>query len=262
MSNQNPLLSSTILIPDFGDRVLLILHGFLGMSDNWKTLGNQYADENFKVHLIDLRNHGHSFHSDQFNYDLMVDDIYQYCLANNLTEINIIGHSMGGKVAMLFALKHPEMLDKLIVADIAPKQYEPHHQQILAGLNAVDFETKPSRNQVDLILQNYISDFGTRQFLLKNLYWKTPGQLAFRFNLKSLNSNIDEIGKALPASMIYKKPSLFVRGGVSDYILNEDLDTIKLQFTKAAFHTIANVGHWLHAENPKEFFEITTGFLK
>lgn len=243
-------------------KTLLILHGFLGMSDNWKTLGSQYTNEGFEVHLIDLRNHGRSFHSDEFSYDLMADDIYQYCLANNLTKIDIIGHSMGGKVAMFFAVKHQEMVDKLIIADIGPKIYEPHHQQILAGLNAVDFSQKPSRNQVDEIMQKYIPDFGTRQFLLKNLYWQTPDQLAFRFNLAVFNIKINEIGKALSSDLIYSKPTLFIRGGKSDYILDTDFEEIKTQFSNSEFETIENVGHWLHAENPTVFFEKTMNFLQ
>jgi pimeloyl-ACP methyl ester carboxylesterase len=261
MLNQNPILFSNIILPISADRNLLILHGFLGMSDNWKTLGNQYASENFNVHLIDLRNHGHSFHLDSFNYEVMVEDVYQYCLSNQLEKINLIGHSMGGKVAMFFAMKYPEMIDKLIVADIGPKHYAPHHQQILTGLNAVDFSTKPNRNQVDLILQNYISDFGTRQFLLKNLYWQTPDQLAFRFNLAVFNTSINEIGKALPSDLKYSKPTLFIRGGSSDYILDTDFEAIRLQFPLAEFQTIEKVGHWLHAENPKNFFEKTIQFL-
>ena len=169
---------------------LLILHGFLGMSDNWKTLGVQLASEGFEVHILDLRNHGRSFQSEAFSYELMVQDIVQYCQEHQLEKINVIGHSMGGKTAMLLAASYPNLVDKLIVADIGPKYYAPHHQDILAGLNAVDFATKPSRNEVEATLSHYIHDFGTRQFLLKNLYWQEPGQLGFRFNLKVFNDKI------------------------------------------------------------------------
>jgi esterase len=239
---------------------LLILHGFLGMSDNWKTLATQYVSEGFEVHAIDLRNHGRSFHSDDFNYEIMVQDILEYCQANNLSNIDLIGHSMGGKVAMLFATTYPEMVNKLIIADIGPKFYPQHHQSILAGLNAVDFSKTPSRIQVDEIVKNYIPDFGTRQFLLKSLYWQTPDQLAFRFNLDVFNLKIDEIGKALPDNKVFEKPTLFIRGGNSNYILDEDLENIKTHFPKAILETIPNVGHWLHAENPKMFFEKTIRF--
>lgn len=241
---------------------LLILHGFLGMSDNWKTLGVQYAQQGFQVHMIDLRNHGRSFHSEVFNYEVMVQDILDYCNANNLDKIDIIGHSMGGKVAMLFATKYPEKVDKLIVADIGPKFYNQHHQDILAGLNAVDFSKKPGRSEVDEILTSYIPDFGTRQFLMKSLYWQTPEQLAFRFNLAIFNTKMNEIGVALPEDSLFEKPTLFIRGGNSNYILDADFEYIKLHFPNSKIETIVNVGHWLHAENPKAFYEISISFLK
>ena len=177
---------------------LLILHGFMGMSDNWKTLGTQYAQEGFQVHILDLRNHGRSFHSNIFNYEVMVQDVVDYCNENNLTNIDCIGHSMGGKVSMLLATQFPNLVDKLIVADIGPKFYPQHHQTILEGLNAVDFSLKPSRSEVEVIISQFIPDFGTRQFLLKSLYWVEPGQLAFRFNLPVFNIQIEQIGTALP----------------------------------------------------------------
>jgi esterase len=241
---------------------LLILHGFLGMSDNWKTLGTQFAAEGFQVHVLDLRNHGRSFHSDVFTYDAMVQDVFEYCQANNLSKVDVIGHSMGGKTAMFFATTHPEMVNKLIVADIAPKYYPQHHQDILAGLNAVDFLVKPSRNDVEAILAEYISDFGTRQFLMKNLYWLEPGQLAFRFNLPVFNSNLEVIGKELDPNLVFNNPVLFIRGGVSRYILDSDFENIKSHFPDSDIETIPNVGHWLHAENPKMFYELSVEFLK
>ncbi|MDI1316088.1 alpha/beta fold hydrolase [Flavobacterium sp.] len=241
---------------------LLILHGFLGMSDNWKSFGPLYAAEGFQVHLIDLRNHGKSFHSDEFNYMVLSNDVLEYCQQKNLAKVSLIGHSMGGKVAMLFATTHPELVDKLIVADIGPKYYAPHHDDILAGLNAIDFTTKPDRTQVEEILYPFIPDFGTRQFLMKNLYWVEPGQLAFRFNLAVFNAKIESIGEALPEANHFDKPTLFIRGGNSRYILDTDLPEIKKQFPNFKLATINNVGHWLHAENPKLFFEETAKFLK
>ncbi|WP_406845211.1 alpha/beta fold hydrolase [Flavobacterium soyae] len=240
----------------------IIMHGFLGMSDNWKTLAGQYVEAGFQVHILDLRNHGRSFHSNEWSYEAMVQDVYEYCQANQLTKIDILGHSMGGKVAMLFAATHSDLVDKLIVADIAPKFYKQHHQDILAGLNAVDFSVKPSRNDVEAIVAQYVSDFGTRQFLLKNLYWKEPGQLAFRFNLEVFNNNLDAIGKPLAENLVFNKPTLFIRGGESGYILDTDLDEIRKQFPNFKLETIPGAGHWLHAENPKMFFELTTEFLK
>ncbi|HEY6142484.1 MAG TPA: alpha/beta fold hydrolase [Flavobacterium sp.] len=241
---------------------LLIIHGFLGMSDNWKTIGTQFAADGFQAHMLDLRNHGKSFHSDEFNYELMAHDVYDYCQVNNLEKVSILGHSMGGKTAMLFATTYPEKVEKLIVADIAPKFYPQHHQIIFEGLNAVDFSKKPSRNEVEEIMSQYITDFGTRQFLLKSLYWLEPGQLAFRFNLAVFNVNKDEIGKPLPDDSVFNKPTLFIRGGNSNYILDEDLENIEQHFPDFKLETIPNVGHWLHAENPKFFYEITSSFLK
>ncbi len=240
---------------------LLILHGFLGMSDNWKTLGLQYSQAGFQVHMIDLRNHGRSFHSDQFDYDVMVEDVLAYCADKKLENICVIGHSMGGKVAMLLASKYPDLIKKLLVADIGPKFYPQHHQTILAGLNAVDFTMQPGRADVEAILEQYIPDFGTRQFLMKSLYWESPGQLAFRFNLKVFNDKIDQIGTALPEDYKFLKPTLFLRGSKSDYILDADADKIHHHFPLSETVTISNAGHWLHVENPKAFLEASLLFL-
>lgn len=240
---------------------LLIIHGFLGTSDNWKTLGGQYVVNGFQVHAIDMRNHGKSFHSDEFSYDVMVQDLVEYCDANNLDKIDIIGHSMGGKAAMFFATQYPEKVNRLVVADIGPKYYRPHHQDILAGLNAVDFSTKPERSDVEAILSQHIDDAGTRQFLMKNLYWKEPGQLAYRFNLEVFNEKIDNIGQALPEGSRFDGPTLFLRGDRSAYIRDQDFVLIKTHFPTAEIKDIANSGHWLHAENPKQFMEETLVFL-
>ncbi len=241
---------------------LLIVHGFLGTSDNWKTLSGQYAQNGFEVHALDLRNHGRSFHSDDFSYDFMVQDVLEYCNANRLKKVDVIGHSMGGKTAMFFAVKYPDMINRLIIADIGPKYYKPHHQDILAGLNAVDFSTKPDRSQVEEVLSSYIDDFGTRQFLMKNLYWKEPGQLDFRFNLPVFNDKIENIGEALPEGASFKGPVLFLRGDRSRYIKDEDIAGIKQHFPQAEIKDIKNSGHWLHAENPKDFMAETLTFLK
>ena len=241
---------------------LLILHGFLGMSDNWKTLGQQFAEQGYQVNMLDLRNHGRSFHSEEWSYEAMVQDVYEYCQEHQLKDISVIGHSMGGKVAMLLATTYPDLIEKLIVADIGPKFYPQHHQAILGGLNAVDFSVKPSRAEVEAILSEYISDFGTRQFLMKNLYWVEPGQLGFRFNLDVFNNNLDAIGKPLPEGALFEKPTLFIRGGASNYVLDEDVEAILNHFPNLTLETIPNVGHWLHAENPKMFFDIVSSFLQ
>lgn len=239
----------------------LIIHGFLGMSDNWKTLSQKFVEIGYQVHSLDMRNHGKSFHDNAFNYEVMVQDVKEYLEHHELKNIVLLGHSMGGKIAMLFATTYPNMIEKLIVADIGPKYYPPHHQTILKALNAVDFSLKPTRNEVETILSTFIHDFGTRQFLLKNLYWKEPGQLAFRFNLKVFNEKINEIGAALPFDKTYNGKVLFLRGDKSDYILDSDFETIYFHFSKAKIVTISGAGHWLHAENPKDFFCEVENFL-
>ncbi|MEL6919254.1 MAG: alpha/beta fold hydrolase [Bacteroidota bacterium] len=240
---------------------LLILHGFLGMSDNWKTLGTQYANEGFEVHLIDQRNHGKSFHSEAFNYDILAEDIRQHILHHRLPKAILLGHSMGGKTVMTLACKHPELVEKLIVADIAPKFYPPHHQDIINALNAIPIDRISSRGKADEELAKSIDTIGTRQFLLKNLYWIEKGKLGFRFNLKVLSNSMEEIGDAIPVSALYNGPTLFLRGDRSEYIAPQDTPDIKRHFPKAAIETVENAGHWLHAENPKQFFQKTITFL-
>ena len=251
------LLHSTII---GSGSPLLILHGYFGMSDNWKTLGNKYA-ENFEVHLIDQRNHGRSFHSDAFDYELLVEDLHFYIEYHKLSKVTLLGHSMGGKVVMLFAVSYPDYVDKLIVADIAPKYYEPHHETILAGLNAVNFEIQYSRQAVEEMLSLYIKEPGVRQFLLKNVYWKEKGKLAFRFNLQSLTQNNSEVGEALPSFTSFEGPVLFLKGENSMYILKEDEPLIEAHFPNSEIVTIANAGHWLHAENPADFLKESQKFL-
>lgn len=241
---------------------LIILHGFLGMSDNWKSLAVQYAENDFEVHVLDLRNHGRSLHSDAFNYEVMTQDLFDYCKEKNIQKCYLLGHSMGGKLAMFFATAHPNMVDKLIVADIAPKYYPPHHDDILNGLHAVDFTKKPSRITVDEILSTHIPDVSTRQFLLKSLYWQTPGQLAFRFNLQVFLSNKASVGEALPSNAVFNKSTFFIIGGASNYVLDTDFKTIQSHFPTAIVEKIPNVGHWLHAENPTAFLQQTLNFLK
>ena len=240
---------------------LLILHGFLGMSDNWKTLGNQYASAGFEVHLIDQRNHGKSFHSEDFDYDFMAADIQRYIAHHHLPLANILGHSMGGKTAMHLACSAPELVRKLIVADIAPKFYPPHHQGIIDALNALPLHEIGSRTEADKRLSQHISNYGIRQFLLKNLFWVEKGVLGFRFNLPVLSTKMEEIGANIGTTDRFTGPSLFLRGDRSEYIVAADTPEIKRHFPLATVTTIENSGHWLHAENPKQFFEKSLTFL-
>lgn len=240
---------------------LLILHGFLGMSDNWKTLGNQYAKNGFEVHLIDQRNHGKSFHSKDFDYDYLAKDLWNYMEHHHLEKALLLGHSMGGKTVMQFACSFPEKVKKLIVADIAPKYYPPHHQEIIDGLTSLNFKEIKSRGQADEALAKRLSNYGIRQFLLKNLYWVEKGQLGFRFNLDILKDKMEEIGENISSLDTFAGDTLFLRGDKSEYILQNDLSNIKKHFPKATIETVSKAGHWLHAENPKEFFTKTLSFL-
>ncbi len=240
---------------------LLILHGYFGMSDNWKTLGNQFA-EDYQVHLVDQRNHGRSFHADDFNYQLLAEDLYNYVQHHQLANVFLIGHSMGGKTAMLFAVTYPKLVDKLVIVDISPKAYEPHHNAILAGLNSVDFSIQNSRKLVDEQLSKYIPEIGVRQFLMKNVYWVEKGQLGFRFNLKSLTDNNPEVGKPLPLNTSFSKETLFLKGEKSGYIIPSEQMIIDKHFLNNNVIEIANAGHWLHAENPKDFYTEVCGFLE
>ncbi|MEM7087386.1 MAG: alpha/beta fold hydrolase [Bacteroidota bacterium] len=240
----------------------IILHGFLGMGDNWKSLAKKFSELGYQLHLVDQRNHGRSFHDPNFNYALMASDLLAYCTYHNLENIVLLGHSMGGKTAMEFATTHPEMVARLIVADIAPKSYPSHHQDILKALSSLNFSEIKTRGQAEAVLSTYIKEMGTRLFLLKNLYWKEKGQLGLRINLPVLMERIDEIGKALPMDRIYNGLTLFARGENSGYIESMDEMNIRNQFPKAQIVTINDAGHWLHADNPLQFFEETTRFLK
>lgn len=208
----------------------IIVHGFLGMGDNWKTLGKRFSQLGCQIHLVDQRNHGRSFHSDAFDYELLAEDLLTYCTHYNIKKCNVLGHSMGGKTAMLFTALYPDLVNKLIVADIAPRFYPIHHDAILEGLSALDFTTLKNRTQADEQLSNYISEFGIRQFLLKNLYWVSQGQLGLRLNLNALKNNVSEIGEALPSHLKVETSTLFLRGDKSEYIGPEDEKQISVQF--------------------------------
>ena len=239
----------------------IILHGFLGMGDNWKTLAKQFSRLGYQVHLVDQRNHGRSFHDPEFNYEVLAADLKQYCNHHNINDMLLLGHSMGGKTAMLFAALYPELVSKLIVADISPRFYPVHHDAILEGLSSLNFEEITSRKEAEIQLSNYVKDIGTRQFLLKNIYRISPSVLGLRINLKVLKTNVYEVGEALPSNLNFQKDSLFLRGDKSEYISTQDEALIKHQFPTAVIKTISNAGHWLHAENPVEFFDSVCAFI-
>ena len=245
-----------------GDKHLIILHGFLGMSDNWKTHGNIFAKNGFKVHLLDQRNHGRSFWDKEFNYDVLAEDLFIYMDEQNIKNSVLIGHSMGGKTAMEFSFKYPEKIKKLIIVDISPKKYISSHDKILAGLSSIDFKLVKTRKEVDNQLSKYVTEAQVRQFLLKNLYWISTGQLALRLNISILKNSSNEISRQIEIHKGFNKPVLFLKGENSDYILNEDMKVIKKYFLKSKIMIIRNSGHWMHVENQKDFINTIKIFLK
>ncbi len=240
---------------------LIILHGLFGMGDNWKSLAKQFAG-NFEVHAVDQRNHGRSFHSDDFSYELMVHDLLYYFSRHKIEQAFLLGHSMGGKTAMLFAVEFPGLVSKLIVADIAPKYYPPHHETILQTLHSLDFKKITRRSEVDEILSTRIKEPKVRQFLSKNVYRLHDHSFTLRFNLAAIEENINDIGDPLPAYTVYKGPVLFLKGADSGYITEEDRDLIRQHFPASEILSVENSGHWLHAENPEKFYEYASSFLK
>ena len=245
-----------------GDDHFIILHGFLGMGDNWKTHAKNLSEKGYCIHLVDQRNHGRSFWSDKFDYEVMVNDLLQYLNHHGINQCVVLGHSMGGKTAMAFALQYPDRIQKLIIADIAPKYYAPHYQKILAGLSNLNLEEVSSRKAAAEHLENYIPEAGTRQFLLKNLYWVSEGKLGLRTNVAVLKNAAEAIGAAIQSQNQYHQPTLFLYGENSNYI-NPKTDTEILQyFPKAEIIEIKGAGHWLHAEQPLLFFKTLTQWLR
>jgi esterase len=237
---------------------LVILHGLFGSSDNWQTQAKRFA-EYFRVILVDLRNHGHSEWDDNASYDAMSNDVIELIQDLQLEKTILLGHSMGGKVAMHVAQKQSEILAKLIVVDMGIKQYPPHHQHILEGIHSVQLEDVKSRSEADKQLSSHIESEGIKQFLLKNLYWKEKGQLAWRMNVSVLENSMHEILSELPKIEVFI-PSAFIRGELSNYILDDDIPEIEELFPDSQFFIIQNSGHWVHAERPDEFVDTVLGF--
>jgi len=238
---------------------LIILHGLMGSSDNWLPQA-KLLSEKYHVYTVDQRNHGQSPHSDAFNYGVLQEDIVGFINEHNLINPILLGHSMGGKAAMNVALAYPDKLDKLIVVDIAPKDYDVRHDYIVNGLKAVPVDAIQSRNEADEALAQHVPDSAVRQFLLKNLMRKPEGGFTWRINLNAIDKNLELIGGGLIQEGQFKKPTLFVRGRRSDYILDEDNAIIKKYFPNATLVTM-DTGHWVQAEKPAGFVEVVLNFL-
>jgi len=238
---------------------LIILHGLFGSSANWFSLAKVFAKK-YSVYLVDQRNHGQSQQSDDFNYKLLAEDLYAFIQEHNLDKPNIIGHSMGGKTAMNFAVKYPDHLEKLIVVDIAPKAYPVHHDHILDGLQDIDIDALKSRSEADTILSKQVPQPEVRQFLLKNLYRTSEGKFQWRINLQAIDNHIEEIGEGMQYPGIFQGPTLFINGAHSNYFKPDDESLIHSLFPSAKIITL-DTGHWVQAENPEEFATTVISFL-
>ncbi|GAA0790681.1 alpha/beta fold hydrolase [Marinobacterium sediminicola] len=238
---------------------LVILHGLFGTLENWGAQIKELS-EHFDVIAADLRNHGRSPHSDEMNYQAMSNDLLDLLDHLQLEHINLMGHSMGGKAAMQFALDHPERVKRLIVVDIAPVEYPPHHNDVIAGLNQIDLLNLKSRGDADRTLSEYIDSAATRAFLLKNLYRNEHKQFAWRMNLPVLEQQYARISES-PEGSRYTGEVLFIKGGESNYLMAEHQQPIQQLFPHASFKIIAGAGHLPHVEKPTAFTRLVENFL-
>jgi pimeloyl-ACP methyl ester carboxylesterase len=239
---------------------LIILHGVFGSSDNWMTVAKRLV-ANYSVYTIDARNHGLSPHDAAFDFDVMSEDLSEFINDNQISNPTLIGHSMGGKTIMTFANKYPDKIKGLVVVDIGPKSYEVQHRKLLDALLALDLNQIKTRQDAEQKLTESIPDISTRQFVLKNLYRKEDNQFGWRFNLQSLNTNIEKIGASQLSNHPFNKPTLFIRGEKSNYIKDEDWMDIQSVFPQATLCTVKDAGHWIHADNPDGFITCLTDFL-
>ncbi len=241
---------------------LIILHGLFGMSDNWVTIGKRLS-EKYRVYIPDLRNHGRSPHSPVFDFPALEDDLLELIETNDIEKPVLIGHSLGGKTVMHFALHQPQMVEKLIVVDISLRKY-PHnaeHQALIDAMLAADLPGMRSRSDVDRQIAKTIESPALRQFILKNVYWREKGTLGWRLNIGAINRNLHAVFEGVAVTGEYDGPALFIRGGRSNYVSEEDLDVIRKKFPGAVVRTIAQAAHWVQADAPGEFMGIVEDFL-
>jgi pimeloyl-ACP methyl ester carboxylesterase len=240
--------------------VLIILHGLLGSSDNWHSIA-QRLSEHFHTFALDARNHGRSPHSDHFNYQVMAEDVAEFMTQHRISSASLMGHSMGGKTAALTALLHPELVDKLIVVDIAPRSYKAHHDQVFNVLTSLDLNAFEYRKDIDAALALKIPDAPVRHFLMKNLTRDESGGFRWKMNLEVIEKNYVRINEELPRDHQFHGPTLFIRGSKSGYIQMDDLPVISQLFPKAELVTVKNASHWIHVDAPEELTHIMLDFL-
>jgi pimeloyl-ACP methyl ester carboxylesterase len=242
---------------------LVILHGMFGNLDNWQTLARKWAAD-YRVLLVDLRNHGRSPHADEMNYPLMAEDLATFLEDQGIDRCHLLGHSMGGKVAMQTALSYPGLVDKLVVVDMAPRQYGRGHDDVFAALKALDPAAIRDRRHADELMQPHMADAGVRMFLLKNLARDDQAGFRWRMNLKVLDRDYEQLIAPVGggAGQAFDGRALFVRGAKSGYVRDEDLEGIQRLFPAAELVTVAGAGHWVHAEQPRELRRIVGEFLR
>jgi pimeloyl-ACP methyl ester carboxylesterase len=239
---------------------LLIIHGLFGSSDNWRSMA-RYFSRFYRVISVDLRNHGRSPHSDVQDFSSMAADIEQLCGDLGLHKLHLLGHSLGGKVAMQFAAEQSAWIDKLVVVDIAPRRYFSEHTPLMDAMLALDLKSLDSRAAVDEALADKVRDKSVRQFLLMNLQSDDDG-LYWRINLRALKANYQQLMAPVCEDKTVSASSLFVYGAQSDYVTEEDRSLIKRHFPQAQFQAIEKAGHWVHAERPQQFKQVVEDFLR
>jgi pimeloyl-ACP methyl ester carboxylesterase len=239
---------------------LILLHGFLGSLNNWRSESKRLGDH-YKVYSLDLRNHGSSPHNELMNYDVMSDDVYEFADQHNLTSSFLLGHSMGGKVAMQFATRLPDRIEKLVVVDMAPRAYEPSHRPLLNAMLALDLNRFKSFGEIDKALGAVVAEPAVRQLLLKNVARQSDGKLRWKINVQAIARNYDQLSQAITPRQKFTKPALFIRGGRSNYIQKSDMPLIREIFPRAEIETITGAGHWVHFDAPDEFSNKIIQFL-
>ena len=241
---------------------LIIMHGLFGSARNWQGIAKQLSDR-YTVYALDLRNHGSSAHADKMDYPSMVLDVIEFLDTHNISDAVILGHSMGGKVAMELAMTFPDRVNKLVIVDIAPVAYKHNFDDILQALNSVPVESINSRKDADELLSEKIDVVSLRQFLLQNLVPNPLGGYQWRVNLRSIEQNMDNI-MGFPtesSSVLFNKETLFISGEKSTYLAPRYLRVAEEMFPNASVHSVPNAGHWPHIESPAKFLNYLNTFL-
>ncbi len=242
---------------------IIVLHGLFGISDNWIPFGKLMARKNFNVLIPDVRNHGQSPHSDSFNYQSMLQDLEDFIDDNKIKNPIILGHSMGGKIAMHYALGNPLKVSKLIIVDVSMRNYskKSHHIALVNAMLSIDFSNAKTRADIETQLIPEIDDKRIRNFLMKNIKRKSGNSYEWKIDMESIYNNIDRVYEGIDIDGVFNGPAIFIRGGISTYVSEDDYSKIEKHFPKSEIHTIENASHWVQADAPEQFVSIINGFL-